>query len=75
MLCPLKFRHSDEPFCDKEKCGFYSGEKCAVAAISNIANEFTDLRATLNNVTKALDDISGRLLVTAAAVSTARLFK
>lgn len=75
MICPLKFANADDHLCEKEKCGFFSGEKCAVAAISNIANEFTDLRSTLNNVTNALDDISRRLLTTAAAVSTARLFK
>lgn len=75
MLCPLKFASDDDHLCDKEECGFYSGEKCAVAAISDIANEFTDLKSTLNNTTNALNDISRRLLATAAAVNTARLFK
>ncbi len=76
MMCPLKKSSTiGDCLCDKENCGFYSGEKCSVAVISNIANEFTDLKSTLNNVTNALDDISKRLLVTAAAVSTARLMK
>lgn len=77
MICPLKFKNGDNPLCSKGECGFYSCEsqKCAVAAISNITNEFTDLKSTLNNVTNALDDISRRLLVTAAAVSTARILK
>lgn len=76
MICPLKFASANEPLCDKEKCGFYSCEnqKCAVALISNITNELTDLKSTLSNVTNALDDISRRLLVNAAAVS-AQLFK
>lgn len=77
MFCPLKKSETiGGSVCSEKNCALYSCEsqKCAFASISNIANEFTDLRSTLNNATNALDDISRRLLATAAAVSTARLF-
>ncbi len=63
MLCPLKFSITDELFCDKGKCAFYSGEKCAIASLSDIASEFTELKSSLNHTAKALEDTNKRLIM------------
>ena len=75
MICPLKFASADDHLCDKEKCGFYSGEKCAVASLADITSEIVELRTALNHTSETLNDINTRLALVAAAVSTARLFK
>lgn len=74
MICPLKFASVDEPFCDKEKCGFYAGDKCAVAAIPHAANEFMELKATLNRIAETLDGTNQRLAFLSASISTAKIY-
>lgn len=75
MLCPLKFASDDDHLCDKEECGFYSGEKCAVVSLSDIAHKLAELRTALNHASETLDDTNTRLTLVAAATNTARIFK
>ncbi len=67
MLCPLKFSSTDELFCDKDKCGFYSCEnqKCSVASLSDFASEITELKSALNHTTETLEDTNKRLIMLA----------
>lgn len=75
MLCPLKFSNGCEPLCDKDKCGFYSGEKCAVVTLSDVANELAELKFALNHAAETLDGTNTRLTLVAATINTARIFK
>lgn len=68
MICPLKFTNGDNPLCDKEECGFYSGKKCAFASISDITGELSELKTELNKTTETLDGLNKRLIMVTAAL-------
>ncbi len=69
MLCPLKFSSTDELFCDKGKFAFYSGEKCAIASLSDIASEITELKSALNHTTETLEDTNKLLIMLAGTIN------